>query len=569
MKDNFFKDKKFIHFGNMNRIAGSILFVIISFIIVNCAPTIPDPIYIRVSQVGFLPGDLKSAVVMSQSPVSKRNFKIINTANGALVYSNIIGDSVYSYGKFNYCYQIDFSRLTLPGNYKIEINRDTSVPFKIGNSIYNNVVDSLMLFFREQRCGPTNPILHKPCHLSDVAGLIGDSNYSGISKKVDLTGGWHDAGDYIKFLSTTSYTTYMLMFSYDFNKSKFGFDDDKDGVPDVLAEAKIGLDWMLRCNYSGDKLVTQVQDLRDHTVAWRMPEDDSLQYNRLGYTGIGKNQIGMYSAAMALASRIWSNKFHKYDFAKICLNAAEKLYSIRNNVPNIDSSQSGFYQDHTFFGKLALGAVELYLTTKKPMYLDDAIKYADSAGSDYWWSYGNLNSLADYRLAKIIPRFSDYILNNLRLFNQRKDSSVFHEAMVYSWGSTNAFLGAALQAILYKDVSGNSNFDSLAIFQRDYVLGRNPWGISFIYDIGSVFPKHLHSQVGYFHGGYLPGALSAGPAPAVILSNYKITRGNHVFDLFNSERCMYFDDFNDYITNEPTISGNATALFVFGYYSNR
>ena len=568
MKDNFFKERHHISFGNMNRIAVRILFVILSFIIVNCASTIPNPIYIRVSQVGFLPGDLKSAVVMSQNPITYRNFKIINTANRNSVYSNAISDSVYAYGKFNYCYQIDFSKLTLPGNYRIEINSETSVPFKIGSAIYNSVVDSLMLFFREQRCGPTNPILHKPCHLSDVAGLIGDASYSGKSGRVDLTGGWHDAGDYIKFLSTTSYTTYMLMFSYDFDKNKFGFDDDKDGVPDVLAEAKIGLDWMLRCNYSGDKLVTQVQDLRDHAAGWRMPENDSLQYNRLGYIGIGKNQIGMYAAAMALASRIWSDKFHKYDFAKICLNAAEKFYSIRNNVPDIDSSQSGFYQDHTFYGKLALGAVELYITTKKPMYLDDAIKYADSAGSDYWWSYGNLNSLADYRLAKIIPRFADYILNNLRFFNMKKDSSIFHEAMAYSWGSTNAFLGAALQAILYKNVTGNSSFDSLAIFQRDYALGRNPWGISFIYDIGSVYPKHLHSQVGFFHGGYLPGALSAGPAPEVILNNYNIIRKNHAFDLFNTEQSEYYDDFNDYITNEPTISGNATALFVLGFYSN-
>ena len=68
--------------------------------------------------------------------------------------------------------------------------------------------------------------------------------------------------------------------------------------------------------------------------------------------------------------------------------------------------------------------------------------------------------------------------------------------------------------------------------------------------------------------GYLPGALSAGPAPEVILNNYNIIRKNHAFDLFNTEQSEYYDDFNDYITNEPTISGNATALFVLGFYSN-
>lgn len=526
-------------------------------------------IYIRANQVGFLPEDLKTAVVISQSALTQNKFTIIKTGNYSVVFTGLLEEPSYSFGNFKYCYTIDFSKLSEPGSYQIETNGQSSEPFKIGNSVYNNIPDSLMLFFKEQRCGPTNPILHKPCHLSDVARLIGDKDFENDTKGIDLTGGWHDAGDYIKFLSTTAYTTYMLIFSYDFDKTKFGFDDDKDGIPDVLAEAKVGLDWMLRCNYSKYKLVTQVQDLRDHSVKWRMPENDSLRFDRPGYVGIGKNQIGMFVAAMALASRVWSERFHKYNFAKKCLDAAENLYSIRDNVPNIDSSQSGFYQDHTFWGKLALGAIELYLTTNKPSLLDDAVKYADSAGSDYWWSYGNLNSLADYRLAKIIPRFSNYILNNLNSFNEFKDSSIFHEGLVYSWGSTSSFLGVALQVILFKRLTGNSEFDSLAIFQRDYVLGRNPWGLSFIYGIGAIYPKHLHSQVGYFHHGYLPGALSAGPAPESVLRNYKIVNSDNQYGIFNSDKVKYYDDYSNYITNEPTIFGNATALFVYGYYSNR
>ncbi len=423
-----------------------------------------------------------------------------------------------------------------------------------------------MLFFKEQRCGPTNPILHGPCHLSDVARLSGDKEHPGGT---DLTGGWHDAGDYIKFLSTSAYTTYMLIFSYEFDKTKFGFDNDKNGVPDVLDEAKIGLDWLLRCNYSKYKLVTQVQDLRDHSVGWRLPDKDSLQYDRVGIVGIGKNQIGLYAAVMALGYKVWSEKFSEKDFADKCLKAAENLYSIRNQVPDIDTSTSGYYQDNQYWGKLALGAVELYNATKKFEYFNDAVTYGDSAGSDYWWSYGNINALADYRIAQLVPRFSKYILNNLISFNSRMDTSLFGEALPYSWGSTNAFLGAALQAILYKKLTNSSAFDSLAVLQRDYVLGRNPWGISFIYNIGSRFPEHLHSQVAYFNNGYLPGAMSAGPAPEAILKNYKIEDNRHTYDNFNTPTVKYFDDNRNYITNEPTITGNATAVFVYGFYSGR
>ena len=71
----------------------------------------------------------------------------------------------------------------------------------------------------------------------------------------------------------------------------------------------------------------------------------------------------------------------------------------------------------------------------------------------------------------------------------------------------------------------------------------------------------------YFNKGYLPGGLAAGPAPKDILDNYKITRINYSLDEFNSDKVKYYDDRLDYITNEPTIVGNATALFVFGYFS--
>jgi len=361
----------------------------------------------------------------------------------------------------------------------------------------------------------------------------------------------------------------MLIFSYDFNKSKFSFDNDKDGVPDVLAEAKVGLDWLLRCNYAKYKLVTQVQDLRDHTVGFRMPENDTLRYDRPAFSGMGKNQIGIYAAAMAIASRVWSEKFKNFDLAKKYLEAAENLYSIRNQAPDIDTSGTGTYRDNTFWGKLALGAVELYLTTKNQSYLNDAMVYADSARSDYWWSWGNINSLADYRLAKIYPRYAAYILNNLNAFNADKDSSVFNEGLPYTWGTTNSLLGAALQAILYKNITGSYYFDTLAVEQRDYVLGRNPWGISFIYNIGTEFTRHFHSQIAYFDGGYLPGALSAGPAPENLLKNYNIVNSNHQYDLFNTDKIKYYDDISNYITNEPTISSNATALFVFGYFADR
>ncbi|MFO7446301.1 MAG: glycoside hydrolase family 9 protein [Ignavibacteriaceae bacterium] len=541
-----------------------ILILVVSVYSYGCAAVNPNQFYIRLNQVGFLPDDLKTAVIFSEYPLFQKEFFIKETSSKNTIHKDKITDSLYSYDKFKHCYVIDFSRLQKAGSYFVEVDGKESYPFEINNNLYNPLVDSLLLFYKVQRCGPTNPYLHEPCHLSDVARVIGYNN-----SMVDVTGGWHDAGDYVKFLSTTAYTTYMMLFAYEFEKDKFEFDNNNNGAPDILEEARVGIDWLLRCNFAKGKLITQVQDLKDHEVGWRLPENDTLRYDRPGFVGIGKNQVGLYAAVMAAASRIWSARFYDYEFSAKLLKAAEELYAIRDNVPDIDKSASGFYQDTHFWGKLALGAIELYLTKNDEAYLNDAKIYADSAGSDFWWSWGNINSLAHYRLAKIERRFADYIRNNLNSFNTNKNNSAFSEGLPYTWGTTNTFLGISLQAILYKDITGSKFYDSLEILHRDYVLGRNPWGLSFIYNIGENFPKNLHSQVAHFRNGYLPGAVTAGPAPLSVLKQYDIPRDNDDYNYFNTDSVKYYDDKMDYITNEPTIVSNATGLFVFGYYSGK
>ena len=540
-----------------------VFFLISQILFVNCHTSLPNDIFIRTNQIGFFPDDLKTAVVVSKINLKDRPFYVFDNNSNEIKFKGSVIDSPSVYGNFNFCYEIDFSDLTTTGTYKIKLEDNESYPFQIGNSIFNNVRDSLSLFFKAQRCGPTNPTLHQPCHLSDAAKIIGYKD----STARDLTGGWHDAGDYVKFLKTTAYTTYMLLFSYEFDPQKFGYDLDKNDVPDILEEAKVGLDWLLRCNVDNQTLVSQVQNESDHNIGWRLPENDSLQFDRPAFVSIGKNTIGIYSAALALASRIWKEKFYDEDFAAKCLITAEKFYSLRNDVQDIDTAFSNHYPEKDFNGKLALASVELFNSTNSEKYLSEAFEYGNKAGSDFWWSVGDINSLTHYKIALHNPDFAEYIYQNLKHSKKTSDESFLREGLEYSWGTTNSFLGVSLQAILYKKLTGYNEFDSLNIYQRDYILGRNPWGISFINNIGTVFSKNLHSQVAFFNNGYLSGALTAGPAPSNLLEKYKIQRLNNDNE-FNSADIKYFDDRMDYITNEPTIVGNATALFVFGVLSN-
>ncbi len=529
----------------------------------NCSVNmmVDSDIYFRINQVGFLPNDYKSAIILANTNLDGTKAELRNTRTNKSVYSTIIISNLGQYGNFKFTYSIDFSSITEPGEYILEAGSRQSSPFSISLNANNGLAESLLEFFQVQRCGYTEPKEHNVCHIADATSLIDGKRV--IFQKIDLTGGWHDAGDYVKFLNTTAYATYILLFSYEFDPSKFSFDKNTNGIPDLLEEAKIGLDWMHRAAYN-DKFITQVQDLRDHDVGWRMPEDDPLAYDRPAFVGIGKNLIGIYSATMALASRIWREKMKYPEYADKCLNAAEKFYSIRNRVPNVDRSGTGMYIDNVFEGKMALGAIELYLTTNKTSYLNEAKVFADSAGSDYWWSWGNINSIAHYKIAKFDDKHKSFIKNNLAHFTTNMHNNLFGLGTALSWGTNHTILGIAFQNILWKRLTNDNSFDMLATIQKDYLLGRNPWGISFIYGYGNNYTKNFHHQISFLKGK-LPGGFAAGPATKEFIKSYKIPYDNtDAYAKFQTNEIYYRDDRMDYITNEPTITANATAIFVFG-----
>lgn len=545
-----------------------VLISILSFLLLpNCTIKLKaeSEIYFRINQVGFLPNENKTAVILSNINLEGMVVAIKNITTNKTINSVEIRNNNGKYGNFNFTYTVDFTSTNQLGKYVLKIGDRQSYPFLIGNNVNQDIVEKLLDFFKIQRCGYTNPEEHNVCHIADATSIIDGGKT--IQQTIDLTGGWHDAGDYVKFLNTTAYTTYILLFAYEFDQQKFGFDKNKNGSPDILEEAKIGLDWMIRASYK-NKFITQVQDLRDHDVGWRMPEDDPLTYDRPAYVGIGKNLIGIYSATMAIASRIWKSKFQYNEFADKCLGLAEKYYAIRNRVPDVDSSGTGMYIDNNYEGKLALGAAELYLSTNKINYLNDAKVYADLAGSDFWWSWGNINSIAHYRLAFYDVRYKDFIKSSLEHFSNNMQNNLFGLGTSLTWGTNNTLLGISFLNILWNRLTNDNTFNKTASTQKDFILGRNPWGISFIYNVGTDFSKNFHHQVAYFKGR-LNGGFAAGPATKEFLKNYNINYEEvDKYLKFQTSEMYYRDDKNDYITNEPTISANATAIFVFGNLTN-
>ncbi|WP_337865029.1 glycoside hydrolase family 9 protein [Ignavibacterium sp.] len=538
------------------------LFIVLSLLFYSCSQ-IDDNIFIRLNQVGFRPEEIKTAIILSKTPFESKTFRIKKIENKTEVFS----DSITLLPKklneeIPFAALINFTSLNINGEYFIEYDHLKSYPFIIDEAVFNSVRDSLSLFFKVQRCGPTNPLLHKVCHLQDATKVIGYSD----SSSIDLTGGWHDAGDYIKFLYTTAFTTYLLLFSYEFDSQKFSFDLDLDSVPDILQEARIGLDFLLRCNFADDAFITQVQDDRDHSVGWRLPENDTLTFDRPAFVKMNKSQIGISSAALAIASRIWGNKFSDYEFSKKCLDVSKKIFQLRDMITDFNDDEK-YYAQTEFDSKLALGALEIYKTSNEKNYLNLALEFGNKINENHWWSWGNFNALVYYNLSEFDDEFIYKLKKQLDYYKTKSENNLFSLANHYNWGTNHSLAGIVLSTILYKQLTGSDDFDNLAILNRDFILGRNPWGKSFITNVGTDFPKNVHHQIAFFSNGYIPGALVSGPAPDTLFTKFNFTIPDDELKIFNTS-AIYSDDIHNFITNEPTITSNATALFIFGYYSN-
>ena len=159
-----------------------------------CYALPPSESWIRVNQVGYLPDDPKIAVLSSDVPLAGEFHVGDFTAD--------IGPDQGAWGPFAHNYRLDFSSVRGPGRYRVKFGDVESPEFAIGADAYADVPGKLLEFMQLQRCGD-NPVTGEKCHQQD-----GFDTTTG--EMVDLVGGWHDAGDRLKHMITTTYCVAAL-----------------------------------------------------------------------------------------------------------------------------------------------------------------------------------------------------------------------------------------------------------------------------------------------------------------------------------------------------------------------
>ncbi len=534
---------------------------------------------VLVNQVGYLPDEPKRALIPLAHAPATGHFELIDAAKGSVRFTGELKRLPLQRGQERYL-AADFDAYQKAGRYRLRLSDGSvSPPFGIGNTLYTDLQPLILNYFSEQQCGVQCSPHRKPCHLDD--GIIKGGSRDG--EKFDATGGWHDAGDYLKFVETTSYVVALMLLTYEFRTERHAAPTSSTVLPPLLVQAKVGLDWLLKMHPTPQQFYYQAGDKHDHDH-WRLPEDDTTQKRkswkpRPVMQGIGANLAGRTAAAFALASR------HYRPFlpalAARCLAAAQSVYRLgQANRRVVSTTPSEFYPEETWQDDMQWGAAELYAVTGKPAYLKQALAYADEndAAEDPLSVYMT-NALAHFRLYPHVgaddrETLLGYLQADAAKMHRRGRGNPFGLATPYTWGTAATAVGAALTCLLTARLSGNKTALETARRQRDFILGCNPFGLSCVIGVGTRFPKYPHHQAASLGKFQLTGGMIAGPTSLAVFDKQDFRRDNLEFSTGTppspesnpDDIGVYQDSVHDFVINEPAIDYTAQFLLLTAFY---
>ena len=442
----------------------------------------------------------------------------------------------------------------------------SSVGGSTTSPIFTNADEEILYravrFYGAERCGDAhnwtldgNPA-GKSCHLRD-----------GESVGLDLSGGWHDAGDHVKVTLTIAYAAYVLLKAYELYPATFKDYDDPaysgrpNGVPDVLDEARVGLDWLVKAHPSADKLVAMVANADyDHSTFMTSPTQSKNTPEKGGdprpvQMGAKADFAGMTAAALALASRVYAT--FDAPVAATYLTKAKTAYAFAKANPGLSTSMLYAWTGSKYTDDLLCGATELWRTTSDAAYRSDAVTQNASIGPHkYIVSYAQVSDLCRHSLVKggeqsalapwttDVDRYATLISNDVNL-----------KGLIYleKWGTCRHAMTAAFSAALLYDVTKNAKYRDFAKSQYAWVKGQNPQARSFIVGWGNNPPTRPHHRNAH---GYEDDAGWEATTPR--LSDTRPFRVSLVGGLVGGPNLEgYQDSVNDYVHNEVALDYNA------------
>jgi len=591
-----------------------------------------DGAYVRVDQLAVAAGAPGRARVLSRRREAGAPFTVAD-GSGRVVARGRVGRDLGPWsGRFRHVAALSLPALPT-GTYVVRVGgREPALspPLHVGDpaALVRPVLADALRFFATQHDGADTAgaeLERGPSHLADRAArsyappryrhdvLVGALRALPLAP-ADVSGGWFDAGDDIKFLQTASFADVMLLWTARDHAAAFGPD-----APALLREARFGTDWLLRMTGDGAGAIRYQVGLGDgnarvtgaHDTDWTLPEDDDGRGEKPGDRGyylefrpafvaaragapLSPNLAGRTAAALALAAQVFASSDRAY--AERCLHVAERVYArarTRHVGQLVTTSPHDYYDEIEWRDDLELGAAELARATAQAgdralarHYVATAAHWADAYlrsplnGTDTLNLY-DVGALAHLELGPLLhdpalPVTRRSLAADLADSLRRARLVAAHDPFgvgtpVRDGDTVQHAFGLALEAEAYDELARTAKAAAFAAAQRDWALGANPWGLSFVVGAGSVFPDCLHSPIANLHGSLdgrppmLAGAAVAGPAASGDLRRLGVpdhARRCRVggYAAFSGRGASYEDAVAAAPTNEPTDDATVLAL---------
>jgi endoglucanase len=564
-------------------------------------------VFIRVNQVGYLPGGPKVAVActLDSAAAFRLTTFAVQDVDGRIVFGPQRVTPAGAFGPCAVTHRLDFTGLTRPGRYRVTAGGAVSPVIRVDARAYAGAADTLLQYMRQQRSG-FNPFFKDSVHRLD--GLIVDDS-ARAGTFIPVSGGWADAGDYLQYVATSAHATYMMLMAYRDHSRAFGDEFDarglpgRNGVPDVLDEARHGLEWLLRMFPSDSLLFNQLGDDRDHAFL-DLPTTDSSDYGwgkgkeRPVYPCTGRPQglfqhknrstgkastAAKYASAFALGAQLFAPRDSA--FAALLRRRARAAFRVGITNPGVCQTAPArapyFYEEDNWHDDMELAAAQLGHMSGEMHYFGTALTHArrepmtlwmgaDTARHYQWFPWHNNGHYEIWRSTRLTPaeraQMASFYRRGLSLVVARAKNG-FRVGIPFIWCSNNLMVSFATQAYLYRRMTGDQRFRSYEAAALDWLFGANPWGTSMIigYPRGGVWARDPHSVVAMQYGPESQtGGLLDGPVYRSIFQNL---RGIHLRDAdeyarFNTGFIVYHDDVGDYSTNEPIMDGTANLTYL-------
>lgn len=536
------------------------------------------PPRILLNQVGYGPTWQKQAFLLNGSDLNSSEVKVIDRNTGKSVLTLHPQGDVSAGSAGDRLQVIDFSAITKPGTYVLQAGALQSASFTVGQAPYQDALTQLMRSYYLQRCGvaindPVTGIHHAPCHLKDGVIAHADRAHS-EGQTIAASGGWHDAGDYGKYVSTATVTIGRLLSLYEqfpsqFRDAQLTIPESGNGIPDLLDEMQVGLDWLLT-QQRPDGAVYRKLSGRQWPIDKAPDEDWQPRY----VYGISTPETAKFAAVMAMAGRIYQPILPKQ--AERYTTAATQAWQLLQSQPAMqadwvdgDDSGSGKYLFSDIDNEDSLktdeddrlwAAAELSITLHQPQF--EQYFAAHLKKMDYTlfeWKDPSSLGMVDYLLQTEGDRAKPALKHLIRTkllkradsLLQKTDQNPYRLANDrFIWGSNKMAAEEGITLAYAYQLTRNPRYLNAARDQIHFILGRNPFNQTFVSGVGTNPVKNVNHLFARAKNIYIPGLLVGGP-------NGGAQDG---IAPKNQGVLSYFDSAKSYATNEYAIDYNASFI---------